>query len=120
MHLAIVPKYVNNVSKTFLMYVGSDCPALRYLNRYVIPHITECWHEVGLELLEPERENETLLKIIKNEPGLSNKERAKKMLTFWLDKSPAASWNDLIRTLRVPSIGLNTTALDIEAKLLEG
>ena len=100
------------------MIVGSDRPALKYLNRYVIPHITECWHEVGLELLEPERENEAQLKIIKNEPGLSSKERADKMLTFWLDKSPAASWNDLIRTLRVPSIGLHTTAFDIEGKLL--
>ena len=117
---AIVHKYVNNVVNlsNFLMYIGSNRPAMKYLNRHVVANIAACWQEVGYELLETEREDEIQLNTIKSEPGLNNKERAIKMLTLWRDKNPCASWNDLIKALRVPSIGLFTTAVDIEAKLL--
>ena len=90
---------------------------MKYLSRYVIPYIAACWHEVGYELLDPEKENEAQLEIIKNETGLSTKEQARKMLTFWLDKNPYASWNDLIRVFRVPHIGLVNLAYNIEGIL---
>ena len=91
---------------------------MKYLNRHIVANIAACWQDVGYELLETEREDEIQLNTIKSEPSLGNKERARKMLTLWLDKKPDASWNDLIRALRVPSIGLYTIALDIKARLL--
>ena len=103
------------VTMLIYVYVGSDRPALKYLNRHVVIPIAPKWHDVGLELMEVEDEKE--LDQIKAE-GSDNKENTKRVLKLWLDKNPHASWNDLILVLRIPTIGLRTTALEIEGMLL--
>ena len=99
-----------------LVYTGSERPALKYLNRHVVVPITPKWHDVGLELMEIEDEN--LLGIIKAEQSIDDQERAKRMLNLWRDKQTNASWNGLIKVLRIPNIGLLSIALKIEGMLL--
>ena len=78
--------------------------------------IAQVWFEVGLELIEAEREDELHLEMIVTEQP-NDKRRATKMLQFWLEKKPDASWKDLIETLRISNIGLHTTAREIEGML---
>ena len=78
--------------------------------------ITPIWFDVGLELTEAEKEDELRLEAIRTEP--TDKQRTTKMLQFWLEKNHEASWNDLIETLKIPNIGLHTTAHEIERTLL--
>ena len=63
--------------------------------------------------------DEKELNAIKTEQRFSDdKERAKEMLTVWLDRKPDASWNDLLNALKLSHIGLNTIALKIKRLLL--
>ena len=65
-----------------------------------------------------EIEDEKELDIIQAEQSFDDQERAKRMLKLWRNKQIDASWNRLIKVLRIPSIGLLTTALEIEGMLL--
>lgn len=97
--------------------IGSDRPASRYLNRHVVLHIAHKWHDIGLELMELGDEKE--LDVIKDEPKFKDDvERTKAMLRRWLQKKPDASWNDLIKVFKIPTIGLYTLAFEIEGKLI--
>ena len=96
-------------------YIGSERPALKYLNRHVVIPIASKWHDVGLELMDIE--DETELDLIKTEDA-GNKERTRKMLKLWCDKKTDASWNNLINVLKNPVIGLYPLALQIEGMLL--
>ena len=105
------------ISTPLLTYVGSDRPALKYLNRYVVPAIAPKWYDVGLELMDIQDEKE--LNVIRVEQSISDdKERAIKMLTVWRDKKIDASWNDILKVLKICNIGLNSTAFEIERLLL--
>ena len=96
---------------------GSDRPASRYLQRYVVISVASKWHDIGLELMDISDEHE--LDALEVEPSLKDDtERAKKMFKRWLEKKPYASWNDLIEVLKLSHIGLCTLAYDIEGKLL--
>ena len=98
--------------------VGTDRPALKYLNKYVKADITAAWHDIGVELLDIE--DESMLNAIKsNFPGDVNKCTAE-MLQLWLARKPEASWNHLIEVLREPNIKLNALAAKIETMLSKG
>ena len=100
------------------MYVGTDRPALKYLNKYVKAVIATEWHDIGVELLD--ESDEAMLNVIKkNFPGDINK-CAAEMLQLWLDRQPEASWGQLLETLREPNIKLNVLAAKIESMLSEG
>ena len=64
-----------------------------------------------------EIKDEEKLNPIKAE-DLNNKERTQRMLKCWLDMKPKASWNDLLKALRIPNIGLDAIASEIEGMLL--
>ena len=98
-----------------LTYIGSERPAFKYLNRYVVTAIAPKWHDVGLELMDKQDEKE--LKLIQAEQSIDNKQRAKRMLEIWLEKKTDASWNDLLEVLKMPYIGLIATARTIERLL---
>ena len=66
-----------------------------------MPHITSIWHDLGLELMEVEDEQD--LDVIKAE-DLENLESTKRMLKLWREKKTDASWNTLIEALRNPVI----------------
>ena len=102
----------------FLLYVGTDHPALRYLYKYVKADIANDWFEIGVELFDVG--DEAVLKTIKkNFPGDANK-CASEMLQLWLDRKPEASWNQLLEALKEPNIKLNTLATKIEKMLSNG
>ena len=105
------------VFTSLLTYIGSDRPGLKYLNRHVVTAIAPKWYDVGLELMDVQDEKE--MKVIRAEQSISDdKQRAKKMLEFWLERKADASWNDLLKALKMPSIGLDATALAIERLLM--
>ena len=37
-------------------YVGTDHPAMKYLNRHVRPNITKQWYDIGVELFDVDDE----------------------------------------------------------------
>lgn len=100
--------------------IVSDRPAMRYLNRHVITHIAPngIWYDIGLELFEADTEDEVQLEALKAE-NVSDKERARRMLTQWLQKKTDASWYSLLTVLRLSHIGLFATAHEIEERFSE-
>ena len=99
-------------------YVGTDRPAMRYLNRHVRPDIATKWYDIGVELLDVGDEKE-LDTIQKNFPG-DHDACAAGMLKLWLDRKTDASWNQLIQVFRERHIQLNALALEIEGMLSKG
>ena len=77
--------------------------------------ITNRWYDIGLELLEQKDEN--AIKIIKENTGDISK-CCTEMLELWLNRSPIATWDQLIEALKAPGINLNDAASKIEGMLL--
>ena len=99
------------------IYVGTDCPALKYLYRHVKPGITNKWLEIGMELFDPGDET-VLYTIASNNPGNADNCTAE-MLRLWVEK-PTASWDLLLMALKKPHIKLNTLASTIDGLLVKG
>ena len=99
-------------------YIGCDRPALKLLNKHVrrdISGVSCKWHDLGLELLEQEDENE--LEEIRNNNPNNESECCKKMFQLWLRKySGTATWLRLIKALR--EVDLCTLADKIEGMLM--
>ena len=75
------------------------------------------WFEVGLELLM-KAEDEGSLKVIRDQFKSDFVKGATSMLELWLERQPNASWNQLIKVLKMHHIGLETTAIEIENMLI--
>jgi len=100
------------------MYIGTDRPAMKYLNRYVRPHITKKWHDIGVELLDVG--DEMVLDTVQDDfPGDAEK-CAAKMFRLWLARKTDANWNKLIQAFREPHIKLDVLASNIEGMLYKG
>ena len=106
-----------NVILYIYCFIGTDRPALKYLNRHVRTDIATVWYDIGMELLDPRDEQE--LYVIKNS---SSKDMVKctEMFELWLRRKPNASWNSLIEAFRAPGIELGTLASKIESMLSKG
>ena len=78
--------------------------------------ISSKWYDLGLELLEPEDEGS--LHEIKRNNRNDVAECCNEMFQSWLEKCPDASWNQLIKSLKEPSVGLNSLASKIEQMLI--
>ena len=99
------------------LFVGHQRPSLKYLNRYVRGSVSSKWHDLGIELLDPD-DVEELDKIKIQYPQDLN-ECCKAMFQLWLRKQSDASWNQLIGALRQPGIQLDTLATKVEQNLLQ-
>ena len=100
------------------LYVGTDCPAIKYLYRHVKTDIANDWYDIGVELFDVG--DEAVLNTIKKSyPGDPNR-CAAEMLQLWLARKSEASWNQLLETLREPHIKLNALATKIEGMLSKG
>ena len=109
---------INFTNLPLYAHVGTDRPALKYLNKYIKADIATEWHDIGVELLDVE--DEPVLNVIKNNyPGDVNKCTAE-MLQLWLARKPEASWNQLIEVFREPNIKLNSLAVKIDKMLSKG
>ena len=70
------------------------------------------WFEVGLELLEQEDVHK--LNRISEENPRDIVRCCGQMLKVWLERKPEATWNQLIKALRSPSIYLKALANKLE------
>jgi len=82
----------------------------------VIPSVAAKWFELGAVLLEPRYQNEleTIEADTRNDAATS----CRKMFSKWLNTDELASWDKLIKALRI--VQLNNVANDIEQLLLQG
>ena len=99
------------------MYVGTQRPTVRFLNRYVRDSVGLKWHDLGIELLDSKDVDK--LDIIEADHPSDHEKCCAKMLKLWLKKQPSASWNQMIEALRQPDIELETLATKIEGMLLQ-
>ena len=99
----------------YSLFSGHQRLSLKYLNRYVRGSVGLKWHDLGIELLDPD-DVEELDKIKAQYPQDLN-ECCKAMFQLWLRKQPDASWNQLIEALRQPGIELDTLASKVQQML---
>ena len=85
-------------------------PTLRDLATHVIPSVKTEWYNLGLQLLEPKYENE--LNTIEADTRNDAATCCRKMFSKWLNTDELASWDKLIKALRI--VQLNNVASDIE------
>ena len=83
---------------------------------HVVPSVNTQWYYLGLQLLEPKYENE--LNTIEADATNDAEKCCRKMLSKWLNTDELASWDKLIKALRI--VQLNNVAKDIEHLLLQG
>ena len=100
-----------------LFCAGHQRPTLKYLNRYVRQPLGSRWHDLGIELLEAD--NVEILNRINSENPKDQNTCCTKMFQLWLSVQPMASWNQLIESLRQPSIALKQLSDKIEQMLLQ-
>ena len=82
----------------------------------MIPSVAAKWFELGVVLLEPRYQNEldTIEADTRNDAATS----CRKMFSKWLNTDELASWDKLIKALRI--VQLNNVANNIEQLLLQG
>ena len=83
---------------------------------HVIPSVASNWFELGVVLLDPKYQNE--LSTIETDSRNDARTCCRKMLVRWLNTDELASWDKLIKALRI--IQLNDLASNIEQLLLQG
>ena len=96
--------------------IGSDRPSLRDLHDYVLLDVAEKWRDFGVQLLRPDQEK--MLGIIAADHPQDAVSCCKCVLKKWLDTTTDATWNELIRALKRPSVQLDYLAGQLEQKLI--
>ena len=84
--------------------------------RHVKKLIAAKWFEVGVELFEEDDLKQ--LNTIKSSHVGNADACCAEMLSFWHEKYPKVTWNDLIMALKAPGVELYETASKIEEMLL--
>ena len=100
------------------MCVGTDRPALKYLNKHVKADIASKWYDIGLELFDVE--DEPMLSTIESSYSGDVNKCTIEMLQLWRTLKPNASWGQVLEAFRKPNIGLDDSAVRIEGMLYEG
>ena len=101
--------------------IGSDRPSLRELHNHVVINVADKWRDLGVQLLRPGQEK--ILDIIAANHPHDVVSCCKHVLKIWLDTTTDATWNELIRALRSPTIQLDYEAdrldqiLTVEGKI---
>ena len=99
----------------FGLLVGHQKPSPKFLNRYVRCAVGPKWHDLGIELLD--FDDYQKLDIIEAEHPTNLIQCCNEMFKLWLKKQPTASWSQLIKALKEPSVELDTLANKIEQML---
>ena len=81
----------------------------------MIPSVKTEWYNLGLQLLDPKYDNK--LNTIETDTRNDAATCSRKMFSRWLNTDQLASWDKLIKALRI--VQLNNVASDIE-QLLQG
>ena len=97
--------------------IGSDRPSLNDLYDHVVIKAADKWKDLGVNLL-PQSDQERMLKVIAADNPRDVVSCCKCVLEKWLDTTTDATWNQLIKTLRIPSIQLDYLAGQLEQILI--
>ena len=95
------------------MCTGSDRPALKYLNCYVVEKVASKWKDLG-ELLGLDYQ---IINSIERDYPLDGVSCCRVVFKIWFDNTQDASWNQLISALRSPTIQLDSLADELEQML---
>ena len=98
-----------------IVLIGSDRPLLRDLDDHVVMHVAKNWRSLGVQLLRPDQQN--LLDIIEANHPRDVVACCQDVLQRWLNTTEDATWNQLIKALRSPTIQLNHFASQLERML---
>ena len=93
--------------------IGSDRPSLRSLHDHVVNSVAGKWKDLGVQLLPPE-----MVDIIAEDHPHDVVSCCKCVLKKWLDTTTDATWNQLIKALRSPSVQLDYLAGQLEQMLI--
>ena len=88
------------------MYTGRDRFSLQDLCDYVPVMIAERWKELGVKLLGFDE----TVRMIEADNRRDSITYCKLVLKKWLEVTPDATWNQLIRALRSPSVNCDSFA----------
>jgi len=111
--ISVKAPFVNFMSICENNIVGHNCPELRDLVNYVLPLIADQWYYLRLQLLDTKHVME--LNTIKADTRNDNKLGGRKMFNKWLKTDVQASWDKLIKALK-----LNNVASDIKQLVRQG
>ena len=81
----------------------------------MVNNVAAKWRDLGVQLLRPDQE--TMLDIIAANHPHDVVSCCKRVLEKWLDTTTDATWNELIRALRSPSVQLDYLARQLEQKM---
>ena len=98
------------------MVVGSKRPLLKDLHDHVLLEVADKWRDLGVQLLAPE--HQVVLRVIAADHPHDVVSCCKCVLEKWLDTTTDATWNQLIKALRSPSIQLDYLAGQLEQMLI--
>jgi len=113
---SVLVYYCHCINNKIPLRVGDDRPTPKDLYNHVILQAAVKWRDLGVQLLDPPSESE--LDIIKEDHPQNVRECCKCVLRKWLEKTPDASWKQLLEALRSPCVELNHLADQIEYKLI--
>ena len=98
-----------------MFHTGSDRPSLRTLYDHVAKNVAGLgkWQDLGVQLLSPEN-----VGIIEQNHPQDVVGCCKLVLKEWREKTTDATWNQLLRALKSPSVELNHLAGQLEQMLI--
>ena len=99
-----------------IVRVGSDRPLLKDLYDHVVNNVAGKWRDLGVQLLRPDQEK--MLDIIAADHPHDAVGCCKCVLNKWLNTTTDATWNELIRALRSPSVQLDYLAGQLEQMMI--
>ena len=97
--------------------VGNKRPLLKDLHDHVLLEVADKWRDLGVQLLAPDHQG--VLKVIAADHPRDVVSCCKCVLEKWLDTTADATWSQLIRALRSPSIQLDYLAGQLEQILIK-
>ena len=100
----------------YLVSLGSGRPSSKDLYDHVVNNVADKWRDLGVQLLRPDQEK--MLDIIAADHPHDVVSCCKCVLNKWLDTTTNATWNELIRALRSPSVQLEYLASQLEQRMI--
>ena len=98
------------------LFTGNSRPLLKDLCDHVLTEVAHKWKDLGLQLLQSDQAN--VLNIISANYPNDVVSCCKCVLEKWLDTTTDATWNQLIRALKSPSVQLDYVANQLERKVM--
>ena len=98
------------------MYIGSDRPSLKDLHDHVVMQVADKWRDLGVQLLQSDQQK--MLDFIETNYPRDVIACCKRLFKEWLDNTGDATWNQLIKALKSPSIQQSYLANRLEQMLI--